>query len=186
MVDNQIDLLTTPQTINESARPLNLGRWLKNFMYMPWQTRQCFNAEVQTQISHAVAQAEQHHTGEIRVIIEGHLPLDIALRGSTRIRAKQLFAEYGVWDTAYNSGVLLYINLCERTVEIVVDRGIDCFVDDAHWNTICSNMTALLRQKQYAKGVIHGIEHVGQVLEQYYDQHIKDLGNELDNSAILL
>lgn len=186
MVDHQIDLLTTPQKIDEPARPLNLGRWFKNFMYMPWQTHQCFDADIQAKISHAVAQAEQHHAGEIRVIIEGHLPLHIALRGSTRIRAKQLFAEYGVWDTAYNSGVLLYINLCERTVEIVADRGINSFVDDAHWITICHNMTALLSQKQYAAGVIQGIEQVGQILEQYYDHQIKDLGNELDNSAILL
>ncbi|RYY79690.1 MAG: hypothetical protein EOO69_05230 [Moraxellaceae bacterium] len=186
MVNNKIDLLTTSQTIDESATPLNLRRWFKNFMYMPWQTQQCFNADVQAQISTAVARAEQSHAGEIQVIIEGHLPLDIALRGSTAMRAQQLFAEYGVWDTAYNSGVLLYINLCERAVEIVADRGIDCFVDDAHWNTICANMTALLRQKQYATGVICGIEQVGQVLEQYYDQQIKDFGNELSNSAILL
>lgn len=186
MVNNDTDLMSSHQKPVGIAKSLNFVRWFKNFIYMPWHTRQCFNASVRVQISEAVQQAEQNHAGEIQVIIEGHLPLDIALRGDTRLRAKQLFAEYGVWDTAYNSGVLLYINLCERKVEIVADRGIAHFVKSEQWNTICKSITDALRQKQYSAGVIGGIQQIGQVLDQYYDKKIKDLGNELNNSAIFL
>jgi uncharacterized membrane protein YgcG len=186
MVTNDTDLMSSHQKIIESEKSLNIACWFRNFVYLPWYTRKCFNTEVRAQISNAVQQAEQDHAGEIQVIIEGHLPLDIALRGNTRLRAKQLFAEYGVWDTAYNSGVLLYINLCERTVEIVADRGIDHFVTNEHWNTICANIAVLLKQKHYSAGVISGIEQIGQLLDQYYDKKIKDLGNELNNQAIFL
>ncbi|UUZ50200.1 hypothetical protein LP420_09650 [Massilia sp. B-10] len=43
---------------------------------------------------------------------------------SIRQRAVGLFAEYGVWDTEDNCGVLIYVNLAERKVEIVADRQI--------------------------------------------------------------
>ena len=57
-------------------------------------------------------------------MIEGCLPSRSAYYQDTLCRARQLFAELGVWDTEYNSGVLLYLNLCEHKVEIVIDRGI--------------------------------------------------------------
>lgn len=186
MVNNETDLISSHQKLTDDSKQLDFSRWFRNFIYLPWQTRRCFNAEVQQQISNTVARAEQNHAGEIQVIIEGHLPLDMALRTNTRTRAKQLFAEYGVWDTAYNSGVLLYINLCERKVEIVADRGINHFVTSENWDTICSNITAQLKQKHYCAGVISGIEQIGEVLNQFYANKIKDLGNELSNQAIFL
>lgn len=186
MVNNETDLMSSHHQLAKPDKQLNIARWLRNFFYLPWHTRRCFNAAVRAQISQAVAQAEQQHAGEIQVIIEGHLPLDIALRGDSRLRAKQLFAEYGVWDTAYNSGVLLYINLCERKVEIVADRGIAQYVESEHWNTICKQITNALTQKQYSAGVVGGIAQIGQVLDQYYANKIKDLGNELSNSAVFL
>lgn len=186
MVNNDNDLMSTHQSPAKAQQSINLGRWFKNFIYLPWHTRQCFTPKVRQQISDAVAQAEQNHAGEIQVIIEGHLPLELALRGNSRIRAEQLFAEYRVWDTAYNSGVLLYINLCERTVEIVADRGINQFVTPEQWITICNRITVQLGQKQYCVGVIEAIQQISAVLDQYYDKKIKDLGNELNNEAIFL
>jgi uncharacterized membrane protein len=39
-------------------------------------------------------------------VIEGHMPAREAYYLDTRGRAKQLFAELGVWDTELNSGIL--------------------------------------------------------------------------------
>ena len=36
----------------------------------------------------------------------------------------QVFGQLGVWDTAQNNGVLIYLLLADRVVEIVADRGI--------------------------------------------------------------
>lgn len=186
MVNNDTDLMSSHQKPVEPRKALNVARWFRNFVYLPWYTRQCFNAAVRTQISHAVQQAEQHHAGEIQVIIEGHLPLDIALRADTKLRAQQLFAEYGVWDTAHNSGVLLYINLCERQVEILADRGINQFVAPQQWDKLCNEITELLKQQHYQQAVITGIELIGQTLDQFYAEQSWDAGNELPNHAIFL
>jgi uncharacterized membrane protein len=48
-----------------------------------------------------------------------------------RQRALALFADYGIWDTEDNCGVLVYVNLADRKVDIVADRGIDRRIDAA-------------------------------------------------------
>lgn len=188
MVENTDLMATHPkpaeQVIEQHA--VNFSRWLRHFLYMPWRTRYCFNEDVRQQISQAVQQAEQGNSGEIQVIIEGHLPLPIAWRGSCSLRAKQLFAEYGVWDTAYNSGILLYINLCERSVNILADRGIHASVQSEHWQHICAQITQHLAREKYLEGVLVGIEQIGATLEQFYDQQLKDVGNELSDGAVFL
>ncbi|MCU7226337.1 TPM domain-containing protein, partial [Acinetobacter bohemicus] len=79
----------------------------------------------------------------------------------TLCRARQLFAELGVWDTEYNSGVLLYLNLCERKVEIVIDRGIRQATTQEIWNEICQSIIQNLAQQQYKHGVIEGVQQIG-------------------------
>jgi uncharacterized membrane protein len=124
--------------------------------------------------------------GEIQVVIEGHLPVNQAYFQNTRMRARQLFAELGVWDTEYNSGVLLYINLCERKVEIVIDRGLKTATQQIIWDEICKNMIAQLAQKQFKLAVITGVMNIGEVLNQFYAQSIHEQNNELGNNPIIL
>src|SRR5690606_39835990 len=86
-------------------------------------TKRFFSKQDQHAIAVAVEEAEHGHIGEIQVVIEGCLPSRSAYYQDTLSRARQLFAELGVWDTEHNSGVLLYLYPCERKVEIVCDRG---------------------------------------------------------------
>jgi uncharacterized membrane protein len=186
MVNDHLDMLSTRKSLATEHQGFHWLRWLRHFLYMPWRTRYYFNQQAKEEISKAVTQAEQGHAGEIQVIIEGHLPLQQALTGSTQQRAKQLFAEHGVWDTAHNSGVLLYINLCEHQVEILADRGIHRYVNADHWQQICNQVTALLAQEKYLDGVLIGIDLMGKTLNDYYDKAFKDVGNELGDGALFL
>ncbi|MBY8906375.1 TPM domain-containing protein, partial [Acinetobacter baumannii] len=106
-------IITQPK-IEEYVEP-SLKRWFKHFCYLPASSKY-FSKQDKQAIAEAVQQAEHGHVGEIQVVIEGHIPCSQAYRQNTRLRAQQLFAELGVWDTELNSGVLLYLNLCERTV----------------------------------------------------------------------
>ena len=138
------------------------------------------------QIANAVQQAEKGHVGEIQVVIEGHIPCSQAYHQNTRLRAQQLFAELGVWDTELNSGVLLYLNLCERKVEIVIDRGLKNATQTETWNKICQNIVVTLAQKEYLRAVIGGVNEIGQVLDQYYVKTDLYEENELPNEPIIL
>lgn len=178
-----IDIVTQPK-LEEHAQ-LSFKRWLKHFFYMP-ATKRFFSKQDQHAIAVAVEEAEHGHVGEIQVVIEGCLPSRSAYYQDTLCRARQLFAEIGVWDTEYNSGVLLYLNLCERKVEIVIDRGIRNATTQEIWDGICQNILQQLSEKKYKEGLVEGIFEIGKVLDAYYDRQIQDLDNEISNQPIIL
>jgi uncharacterized membrane protein len=172
----------------------DFARWCRQCFYMPWFTTRKFDAAARQAIEEAVAIAEAGHAGEIRVVIEAHLPLNSALHQSTIGRARDLFASLGVWDTAHNSGVLLYVNLCEHRVEIVADRGINAQIEPLRWQSICQQVTVILSDKlsghvkgnAHQQGVILGVELIGATLSEFYTILNDDQGNELSNAAIFL
>ena len=177
------EILTQPK-LTEINQP-SFKRWLKHFLHLP-AARRYFNKQDQQAIAHAVAQAEQGHVGEIQVVIEGHIPANQAYYQNTQGRAQQLFAELGVWDTEFNSGVLLYLNLCERKVEIVIDRGIKGATQQEVWDTICANVIQLMQQQAYRQAVVQGVFEVGKVLTGFYQNVMHDSKNELSNAPIIL
>jgi uncharacterized membrane protein len=176
-------IVTAPKW-QAQAEP-SFKRWLKHCFYFSG-TNRYFNAEDLKQIASAVQQAECGHVGEIQVVIEGHLPCLQAYRQNTRKRAEQLFAELGVWDTEYNSGVLLYLNLCERQVELVFDRGIQQASEQAVWDTICQDMVRLMGQQQYCVALIEAVNKIGTILQAYDAQLKIEVQNELPNEPIII
>ena len=176
-------IITQPK-LDEHVQP-SLKRWFKHFLYIS-STHRYFNKQDRMHIANAVQQAEKGHVGEIQVVIEGHIPCSQAYHQNTRLRAQQLFAELGVWDTELNSGVLLYLNLCERKVEIVIDRGLKNATQAETWNKICQNIVVTLAQKEYLRAVIGGVNEIGQVLDQYYVETDLHDQNELPNEPIIL
>lgn len=177
------EIVTEPK-MQGSVQP-SFKRWLKHFFYMP-ASKRYFSKQDQHAISQAVKNAEQGHVGEIQVVIEGHIPSNQAYHQNTRLRAQQLFAELGVWDTEYNSGVLLYLNLCEQAVEIVIDRGIHQATTQPVWQVICDQITIDLKSKQYRVAVEKGVNEIGKVLNLFYNQQKPDMMNELSNDPIIL
>ena len=177
------DILTTPK-MSEAVEP-SFKRWLKHVCYLQ-ATKRFFSQEDQHAIAHAVAQAEQGHVGEIQVVIEACLPARLAYHHNTLSRARQLFAELGTWDTEFNSGILLYLNLCERKVELVIDRGIKQATTQEVWDEICKNIVKCLINQEYRKGLVTGIDQIGQFLDAYYDRKIIDNADEISNKPIIL
>ncbi|GAC1610549.1 MAG: TPM domain-containing protein [Aquirhabdus sp.] len=179
---------TTMPTIHSKNdnNEANFSRWFRQSFYMPWLASRRFDRTARAVIEEAVSNAEVGHAGEIRVVIEGHLPLGTALYQGTTGRARDLFASLRVWDTAMNSGILLYINLCEHRVEIVADRGVNAKIEPSRWQTICQAVTTKLSAEEYQQGVVLGIEMIGVTLTEYYKVLESEAGNELSNAAIFL
>ena len=150
--------------------------------------RRAFPPEALARIEAAVDASEALHRGEIRVAIEGALdPGDVARGKSPRARALEVFAALGVWDTEANNGVLIYVLLADRDVEIVADRGFNDRVSAAQWAEVCEDMQREFRAGRYAEGVIAGIEDVGRIIGAYYPQRPGQRDeDELPNRPALL
>lgn len=148
--------------------------------------RRAFPPAALTKIEHAIAAGEQTHRGQVCFAVEGALPPLRVMRGLTpRERALEVFGLLRVWDTEENAGVLLYLLLADRSVEIVADRGIDRRVDHDAWQAICSRMESAFRQGRYAEGVVAGIGEISALLAAHFP-HTGKVVNELPDKPVVL
>ena len=116
-----------------------------------------------------VAASEAKHSGEIRVCIEAGLPLSYIRREArVRERAVMMFGKQRVWDTEHNNGVLIYLLLAERAIEIVADRGLARHVDAAQWQRITATMGAAFHAGQFEAGLNQAIDAVDALLVQHF------------------
>ena len=163
-----------------------MKRILQNLLFFPWQARLAFPEAVLRTIEDAIAISEKMHSGELRLVVEGSLDPTALWHGTTaRQRAIDVFSQLRVWDTEENSGVLIYVLLAERRVEIVADRGINRRVDKAVWRDICTAMEDTFRQRRYADGAVAGVESIGRLLTTHFPAG-RDNPDELDNAPIRL
>jgi uncharacterized membrane protein len=120
-------------------------------------------------IGQRVAESEKRHTGEIRVCVEAGLPLSYLWRGATaRERAITLFGKLRVWDTEQNNGVLIYLLLAERRIEIVADRGLNRHVSPAQWQALVAGMADAFHAGRFEEGLHAAVDAVGGLLRQHF------------------
>lgn len=116
-----------------------------------------------------VAAGERRHSGEIRVCVEAGLPMSYLWRGATaRERAVTMFGKLRVWDTEHNNGVLIYLLLAERAIEIVADRGLTRRVPQATWDTLIHRMRDEFRSGRFETGLSQAVEAVDALLLQHF------------------
>lgn len=166
---------------------MNFKRLLKHMLLPPWLAQRHFTEAVLQNIEHAVRQSERRHNGELRVVVEACLePRALWRDQPPRARAGELFVQLHVWDTAGNSGVLLYVNCADRDIEIVADRGISARVSQAEWESICRGIEQAFRAQRFEAGLLDGIAQISALLERHFPVTDADNPDELENRPLLL
>ncbi len=165
---------------------MNVSRLLRHLFATRAGARRRFTDAVLGDIEAGIRDVESRHSGEIRFVIETALdPLEI-LRGLTpRERGVQLFSLLRVWDTQNNNGVLIYVLLADRDVEILADRGIAERVPHADWEQVCHEVEEHYRAGRFGQGSVAGIQHVGRLLARHFPGSGAD-PDELPNQPVLL
>jgi uncharacterized membrane protein len=165
---------------------VNIIRTLNHLLSGPWLVSQYFTKANFRKIEEAIAQSESRHSGEIRFAVEHGLHLPDLLRGiSPRERAVHVFSDLRIWDTEHNNGILLYLLLPDRAIEIVADRGILSRVPQTTWDAICSQIEAAFKQAKFEEGVIQGLQSMTALLAEHFPA-CGENPNELPNQAVML
>lgn len=134
----------------------------------------------------AIGEGELLHRAEVRLIIEHSLTAqDILRRITSRQRAIDLFSRYRIWDTEENCGVLVYVNLADRKVEIIADRDVARRVTQVEWDAICKIMTDGFSQKEFRDSSTAAIAQLNALLQTHYPANGTH-PNQLPNSPIIL
>ena len=164
-----------------------LMRILKHRWFDERDAQRALGAAALARIQERVAASERHHSGEIRVCVEAGLPMSYLWRNaSARERAVAMFGKLGVWDTAHNNGVLIYLLLAEHCIEIVADRGLNQHVDAAQWQAIADAMRASFRAGQFEAGLNAAIDAVDALLVRHFAlTEAQPNPNELPDAPLL-
>ncbi len=132
-------------------------------------TRRRFPDDVLSSIEKTIGSIETRTSAEIRFVIETALDLGDLFAGTApRARAAQLFSLLQVWDTQRRNGVLIYVLVADRDVEIVADRGAAAVIPPEKWEVACKQMEEHFRAGRFAEGALAGVNAVGALLESHF------------------
>lgn len=165
---------------------MSLKRIGRHLLQHHWRAKRVFPESVLARIEQTIRQGEATHSGQVRFVVEGALDGRPLFRNQpARERALDIFSRLRVWDTAHNNGVLIYLLLADRDVEIIADRGIDAKVGAEGWEAICRAMEAEFRSGRFEHGVIDGIAAVSRELAKHFPP-VGPHSNELPDAPVVM
>jgi uncharacterized membrane protein len=162
-------------------------RLLANLFGGWFQLRRRFPSTLLDDMAAAIAAGERTHLGEVCFAVESRLaPLAVLDGVDARTRARQVFAQLRVWDTEHNSGVLFYVLMAERRIEIVADRGIAARVQPDEWDAISRRMLDCYARGQWREGSLDGIAATHALLARHFPGDGSTPLEELPDRPVLL
>ncbi|NBD20286.1 TPM domain-containing protein [Aquabacterium fontiphilum] len=167
---------------------MSLTRWIRHLWLDAADTRRQLTDDGLSRLEQAVRNSEARHLGELRVCIEAGLDAADLWRGvDARQRALTLFSQLGVWDTEHNNGVLIYLLLADRRIEVLADRGLSRQVPEAQWRALVDELSTSIRHDSIEAGLQKAIARVCELLRQHHPAMAHNRRpNELPDSVVLL
>ncbi len=148
-------------------------------MFSLFKKKSLLSAAENAAVVQAIREAELATSGEVRVFIESRNPLVDTLE-----RARAIFFEEKMFETAARNGVLIYIALKDKEVAIFGDEGIHQAVGAEFWNQQIKQMLPLFKQNSLAVGLCNCIQTVGDVLKEKFPYQEGQDKNELPDDII--
>jgi len=82
--------------------------------------------------------------------------------------AHHAFAARVLAQTDRKPGIVFFVSLGERYVEVVTDREVDLSVPQSTWDAVIADFTRAAKQKRLADGLVAAVESCAKVLEAHY------------------
>jgi hypothetical protein len=162
---------------------MDLARIARHLLQVPGAVARRYPAAAMSAIERATATSETQHSGEVRFAVEPALETAALLAGQTaRERAIEVFSLLRLWDTEQRNGVLIYLLLADRDIEIVADRGLNA-VKAEQWEAICRRMEETLRRGEFEDAVVEGVQAVSHLLARHFPPRSGDR-NELPDRPV--
>ena len=148
-------------------------RIFRHRCYSGRAARRAIPTQLLQKLASHIARCEASHTGETRVCVEAGLPMKYLCRAGsnsqiTHERALAMFAKLRVWDTEHNNGVLIYLLLAERSVEIVADRGLNQHISASTWKHLIDVIGVAFQANDFEGGLTTAVQEVSWLLLQHF------------------
>ena len=129
-------------------------------------------------VAEAIAAAERETSGEIVVRI---VP---SAKGPPREHAVREFRRLGMGKTRHRTGVLLYLALRQRAIEILADSGIHAKAPEGFWDGIVGRLSKAFKEGYYADGLCRAVTEAGELLARHFPPRPDD-ANELPDKPVI-
>src|SRR5213075_2709162 len=138
-----------------------------------------FTVEESQQIVEAVKNAELRTSGEVRVFVESHCSYMDAID-----RAKEIFAQLKMYESADRNGVLVYVALKDKQLAVFGDEGIHNKLGNEYWNAEVNKMISNFNKENYAEGIKQVVKDIGEALTQLFPYNNDTDKNELPDDIV--
>jgi len=138
-----------------------------------------FTEDEKLQIIEAVRNAEKRTSGEVRVFVESHCSYMDAID-----RAKEIFADLKMYETADRNAVLVYVALKDKQLAVFGDEGIHSKLGNEYWNTEVRKMISRFNKENYAEGLKEVVTDIGEALTQLFPYNNDTDKNELPDDIV--
>ncbi|HUI07699.1 MAG TPA: TPM domain-containing protein [Verrucomicrobiae bacterium] len=141
------------------------------------KTKQIFSQLDHQRIVAAIADAEKHTSGEIRVYVSHRKVRDV------HHAAVRHFLKLGMDKTKYRNAVLIFVAPESRNFAILGDEAVHAKCGQEFWERVAGGMRTLFQQSKFVDGIVHGIAAAGESLARHFPARPGDR-NELPDSVI--
>jgi uncharacterized membrane protein len=142
--------------------------------------RKFFSDDEQKLIIAAIGEAEKRTSGEIRLFLERDVK---DLDGDPYARARGVFAELGMHETAQRNGVLVYLAVRSRRFAIVGDENLHQLVGENYWTDVRDLMERHFSAEQFTDGLTAGIAAIAESLGRHFPPQPDDINELPDDIA---
>jgi putative membrane protein len=95
------------------------------------------------------------------------IPRHVKHAHASRLAQAQFYVQ-GVQLTTHHSGVLFFVSLAERYVEIIADKGIHEKLGEDHWKAIIDRFVARVSKGEVVDGFVDAIGACGAAMAEHY------------------
>lgn len=141
--------------------------------------REYFSPAEKERIISAIQAAEKRTSGEIRIYIESKCALVNPVH-----RAKDIFFQLKMDQTASRNGVLLYLAMDDHQLAVYGDEGIHQKVGHSFWQNEIAIMLEEFKQKHFVDGIVHIVEDIGEALVTHFPYDGATDKNELPDDIV--
>ena len=134
-------------------------------------------------ISNRIREVEKTTAGEICVAVKEHLHF-LQRNKPIHALAEKEFVRLGVDKTRDKTGILIFVLLPRRQFYIMADTGINKKVPENTWDAIKDEMQKMFLTGEFSKGIIHGVQKVGNILSEHFPVKPDDM-DEISNEIII-
>ncbi|MCH5292391.1 MAG: TPM domain-containing protein [Treponema sp.] len=100
-------------------------------------------------------------------------------------RAMRYFTESGVYETAEQSGILIFVSYMERQVRIIADSGISAKISQDMWNLIADELAENIKKGDVRQAFCAAVEKCGALLAENFPPHESN-PNELADGLVIV